>query len=485
MVQQGIPSNEKLQQIEEDLSVIHSFYLFLLESAFGHEIPVPGLIAHETDALYRFVLLLDKAVTPQMIRDGLKDDDQREAAEALLRFFALKPQRQREDRDKIDVIATAIYRPRALEDAGEWGQFGNDQATLDFEKELWRIYRGTPMPEPANEHMQLVREFGRLRVQVDGFQNFDELIESGIIQKVHDMKQALSGSFMQPRVLSVLAAYNLFFSQRFDALFNEAAKDVKSFVEKVQRDGGSLMSSEDANAIAKHLAPSASASQPAAPKAEKEKPKEKDKGPAKTEAPGVVKPQTKGPKPAESAFASRPVAPTGANEPPGFVMPRSSASVAEIEAQELQAVQQAIRSFVRTADADSAHVVPLPHGNITLTNAEVEAFRAEFADEKSFRSDFAASLMQMAALDARLLAQLQEFEKTKHTTYNWKPHADALAHLLSTGGEFADHAMELAGLAAQRGLNDKSVALSESVEKVRPRGRAAAEALQSIATKSE
>ncbi len=154
--------------------------------------------------------------------------------------------------------------------------------------------------------------------------------------------------------------------------------------------------------------------------------------------------------------------------------------MAEVELQKLSGVQMTIRSFVRAADPMAAQVVPLPNGNVTLTASEVEAFRADYGNEKSFRADFVAALMQMAALDARLLAEWQEFQRTRYTAYNWKPHADALAHLLNTSRTVSENAMQLMGTAQQRGLTDKVSALTESIEKIRLRAQAAAEALQSI-----
>jgi hypothetical protein len=490
-----------LPQIAQDLSVVHSFYLFLLESAFGHEVPVPIAIAHDTDVLHRFVLLLDMAVTPQMIRDGLKVEEHRASAEALLRFFAAKSQRRREDRDKADVIATALYRPLVWEDAGALAEAQIDQATLDFEADLRRIYKSLRMPEPPNEHTQLVRGFEGLRKEIGSFRHFDELIDSGVIQRVRDIKQALDASFLHPKVLSVLAAYNVFFHQKFDKLFIQAAKDVKTFAAQVQRDGSSMTGLGDGDAIEKQLTEvgegkilnaeysldpedlrhisqlkKAMDRQRFGKAAELGQP---GKAGAGTSAPtSAAAPSVEGEAPSTSNRV-------GPSEPTAYATPRSSVSVADLEAQELQGVEMTIRSFVRAADAQSAHVVPLPHGNITLTDAEVEAFRAEYGNEKSFRANLAASLIQMAALDARLLAQLQAFEKTRHTAYNWKPHADALAHLLSTGSSIADQAMQLAAVAKERGLHDKAAALSASIEKVRPRGRAAAEALQSIGSSSE
>jgi hypothetical protein len=163
-----------------------------------------------------------------------------------------------------------------------------------------------------------------------------------------------------------------------------------------------------------------------------------------------------------------------------YSMQTSAVSAADAEAKELEAVKATIRSFVRMADKHAAQVVPLPDGNIELTDAEAEAFFVDYKGEKSFRADCAALHVDIAAIDARLEAQLAAFDKTRQTPYNWKPHADALAHLLSEGKKAAERAMDLAALARERGLNQKADALLESIERIRPRGRAAVEALQLV-----
>ncbi|ABF40135.1 hypothetical protein Acid345_1132 [Candidatus Koribacter versatilis Ellin345] len=507
---------QSAEQIGQDLTAVHSFYLFLLESALAHEVPVPPSIAHDRDVLLRFVSLLDLATTPQMIRDGFKSADQRGAGEALLRFFATKSRRRREDRDKVDVIATALYRFLVPPDAGELAEDADYQRTLQFEEELRRIYRNVEIEEPATEHMQLVREFQFLRDEVNDFRHFDELIDSGVIQKVRDIKQTLDSSFLHPSVLAPLASYNVFFGQRFDLLFKRATQEVKSFAHKVQADGGSIMSRVDGDVIVKHLADvdegkilneEYSRAQENLRHVSKLK-KAVDnrrfgkgaplKGavPQQTNVPRVP-PPTAVPQPEITAIAdSVAPAPKGqaqaapvpqrshrlGPEPPAYSTPRSSSSVAEVELQKLSGVQMTIRSFVRAADPTAAQVVPLPNGNITLTVSEVEAFRADYGNEKSFRADFVAALMQMAALDARLLAEWQEFQRTRYTAYNWKPHADALAHLLNMSRTVSEHAMQLMTTAHQRGLTDKVAAVTESIEKVRMRAQAAAEALQSIGT---
>ena len=497
------------EQYGQDLTAVHSFYLYLLESALDLEVPAPPSIAHDTDVLKRFVLLLDLAVAPQMIRDGFKGEEQRAWGESLLRFFAQKERRRREDRDKVDVIATALYRFSIPEEAGELAEEEDVQRALRFEEELRRIYKGVAIPAPANEHMQLVRELQFLRDEVSDFRHFDELIDSGVIQKVRDMKQTLDASFMHPSVLAPLSAYNVFFGQRFDALFKRAAQEVKSFASKVQQDGGSIMSRVDGDVIVKHLAEVDEGKilneeygraqenlrhmsklkkavdnrrfgkQMISAKNAPPLPLQPSRVPTAATAPAPVVPLAETVAQEAQAAAYR-----GPNrlgpEPPAYATPRSSSSVADVELQKLSAVQMTIRSFVRAAEPGAAQVVPLPNGNITLTNAEVEAYRADYGNEKSFRADFVATLMQTAAIDARLLAEWQEFQRTRHTAYNWKPHADALAHLLAIARTMSESALHLMSTAQQRGLTDKVAAITESLDKVRQRAQAAAEALQSI-----
>ncbi|HEY3929321.1 MAG TPA: hypothetical protein VGL89_13185 [Candidatus Koribacter sp.] len=517
---------QSAEQFGQDLSAVHEFYLFLLESALGNEVPVPPSIAHDIDVLHRFVGLLDMAVTPQMIRDGLKGEEQRQSAEALLRFFAAKKRRRREDRDKVDVIATALYRVLVPEDSGELAEEADLQRALKFEEDLRTVYHGIEVADPAPEHMQLVREFQFLRDEVNDFRHFDELIDSGVIQKVRDIKQTLDASFLHPSVLATIAAYNVFFGQKFDTLFKRAANEVKGFAAKVQQDGGSIMSRVDGDVIVKHLADvdegkifneEYSRAQENLRHMSKLKKAVDNRRFGKTTPIKMPPPQPGAPRPAsqpgpgappvlglsdsiapdkaQRQSAARGSAPGNAppggfdrrlgplpQEPPAYNIPRSSGSIADVELQRLHALQVTMRSFVRAADAHSANVVPLPNASVKLTHAEVDAFRADYGNEKSFRADFVAALMHMAGLDARIQSELQEFHKTRYTAYNWKPHADSLAHLLSASRTTADAAMQLQAIAEQRGLADKVTAITESLDKLRIQAQAAADALQSIGT---
>src|SRR6185437_11278127 len=66
--------------------------------------------------------LLDMAVTPSMLRQGLAPSVDPEIAETLLRYYARKRGSNDVDRDKADFVATFLYRyPRV---AGQWEKHG-------------------------------------------------------------------------------------------------------------------------------------------------------------------------------------------------------------------------------------------------------------------------------------------------------------------------------------------------------------------------
>lgn len=466
MTESPNPSEGTVQtHSQEDLSAVHSFYLYLLEASIGHEIPVPAQISHDIESLLHFVLLLDMAVTPQMIRNGFKVQEHRNAPGALLRFYALKSPRRREDRDKVDVIATTLFRTMFSEHTGQ-SDAEHERSVNDFEVLLENIYADVEIPAPPNEHIQLVRRFEILRREVQMFQTFDELIDSNVMQRVRAIKQTLHPSFLHPSVLAVVAHYNVCFHSIFDRLFAQAATDMRSFAAQLQNNGEDELVSKLKRADL--LDEEVLQRTPMRKMSKVRRTIENDRRTERALADAAL----------ASALTTHPEPPL--SETNGYNAPTSTLSAAESETKELAAVQVTIRSFVRTADAQSARVVPLPNGNVELTDAEVEAFRVDYADERSFRADCAAALVNMACLDARLRSQLQEFEKSKGTAYNWKPHADALAHLLSVGRTIANSSMDLAVLAAKRGLHDKANALHESIDKLRPNGRAAVEALQAI-----
>ncbi len=240
------------------LATVQAFYQRLLGDQLGGELPAPAdlshhAISHATDLrltlrkMSLWVQLLDMAITPAMLRTGLKPDLDAEVAEALLRHFA----RQRDDsashRDKIDLIVTFLYRhPRV---PGQWHRrgYGLDGSIplSPFEIALLEILSESDVPDLPEDHVQLLREFGPLLEQSNRFFDFTALMDSGIISRVRELKTQLGASIYHPGVLATLAPYNASFGERFHILFAAATDELKEFARQLEALGGSILTTSE------------------------------------------------------------------------------------------------------------------------------------------------------------------------------------------------------------------------------------------------
>src|SRR5207302_58647 len=214
------------------------------EDALRHsERELPGTLSR----MYRWLHLLDMAITPAMLRHALTPDTDSEVAEALLRYFVRRREASEVNRDKTDLIATFLYRhPRVH---GQWQQHGygldGSLPLSPFEIALLEILADTDVPSLPEEHVQLLRRFDPLLEEIKAFRDFNGLMDSGIISRVRELKQSLDASFYPPGVLATIAPYNAAFGARFDELFLAAAKEIKQYAEMLEEQGGSILGNVD------------------------------------------------------------------------------------------------------------------------------------------------------------------------------------------------------------------------------------------------
>lgn len=459
-----------------DLAAVHAFYISILEQVLGHHVPVPveanpggDQIAKSADSLRNWLSLLDLAIAPPVIRDALKDATQ-DTAEALLRYFCGKASAASQDRDKTDFIATFLYKTVVSPERQVRHEMNVDEPS-EFEEELYTILCDQEVAALAEEHRQLVREFPFVRQEVEDMRTFDELMDSGVIQRVREIKQRFGNSFYHPRVLSTIAEYNVFFGGRFDALFKQTAQHIKQFAASVQQQGGSIMSRVEGDVTVKHLT---EVKEDEVLTAEYGSAQEHFRKISKFKK--AVDSRTKL-RPAAGGGEPRVAAPMAVSGPAAAVAPALAASAPDpevasgsinpaVERGKLRSAEDSIRNFVLAADAKSANVVPLRNGNLALTNQEVEAFRADYGSEKSFRADVAGVLRGVAAMQTRFMEETREFKNKQGSAYLWKPHADALTWLLTTSQDLLRQSADVLKVAEQRGLQEKVITLKASVQKL-------------------
>lgn len=484
------------------LATVQSFYQKLMVECLGGQTPVPtgldeaSLLQTEGDLpetlsrLYRWLHLLDLAITPAMLRRALTPDTDSEVAEALLRYFVRRREASEVNRDKTDLVATFLYRhPRV---PGQWEQrgYGLDGSLplSPFEIALIEILADSDVPSLPEEHVQLLRRFDPLREEIGRFRDFNSLIDSGIISQVRELKTWLEASFYHPGVLATVAAYNAAFGAKFDALFSKALIEIKQFGQALEEMGGTILSTVDGVEVTvEHVAAIEKGEMLRADyggalekfRRVSRLKKELDRRPPIRKSlltPG----EGRGARSSSGAAAAvKPARAVAANAPvPAltFQPPVITAQQVSMEEGKLRRVEESIRIFVRVADPKYRQIVPMRFFNLALTSSEVEAYNASFLEEKSLRADEARSLIRLVSISARIGTELEELKRSQSMSSLWKLHADALVVLLDMAGTVAEEAVGVAKLTFA-GDAASAKAIPESCEKLRVRCDAAAKAL--------
>ena len=234
------------------LATVQGLYQKLLRDSLRGDVPIPsGLdedalrhtdreLPNTLSRMYRWLHVLDMAITPAMLRKALTPDTDSEVAEAMLRYFVRRRESTDVNRDKTDLVATFLYRhPRV---PGQWEQsgYGLDGALplSPFEIALIEILADSDVPSLPEEHVQRLRRFDPFLAEVNRFRDFNALMDSGMIGRVRELKSWLDSSFYHPGVLATVAAYNTTFGKKFDELFPESPGRDQEFRPGAGRNGG-------------------------------------------------------------------------------------------------------------------------------------------------------------------------------------------------------------------------------------------------------
>ena len=469
------------------LATVQSFYQRLLSDQLGGELPAPAELAPEVishtsdvratlDQIQLWIQLLDMAITPAMLRLGVKFDLDPEVAEALLRYFARHRDDSGANRDKTDLVATFLFRhPRV---AGQWERrgYGLDGSIplSPFEIALLEILSESDVPVLSEADVQLLREFGPLLDQANRFQDFSALMDSGIIPRVRELKGALGESIYHPGVLATLAPYNAAFGNRFDTLFAEATHEIKDFAKRLEELGGSILSTVDGVEVTvEHVA---ALNEEALLKVDYASALEKFRRVSRLKKELERRPPIRHAIPdprAAHAVGAGGAAASAALDPalvtryvPAAVTPQALA----VEEAKLRRVEESIRVFVRVADPKFRQIVPMRYFNLMLSPAEVEAYTADYLEQAGPRADGARMLLRTVAVTARITTEMEELKRSQNSPSVWKLHADSLVVLVDLGKRLAEGVDRL-GLVGGEEPETKSNSepLRASLEKLRAR----------------
>lgn len=484
------------------LATVQGFYEKLLQESLEGEVPVPqGLEAislqdaegdvHITlTRMRRWLTLLDMAITPAMLRRAFTADTDPEIAEAILRYLVRRKESSDVNRDKTDLVVTFLYRhPRV---PGQWERrgYGLDGSLplAPFEIALIEILADTDVPSLPDEHVQVLRRFDPLQQEAENFQDLNSLLDSGIIGRVRELKQSLDTSFYHPSVLATIAPYNAVFGKKFDALFHTAATEIKSFAHALEEQGGSILGNVDGvDVTVEHVAGLQEGDLlkcdygVALAKFQRvsklKKALERRPPIRRSVRPTLVPTAVRAGRGASAAAVAPALAKRLALDVAAM---RSAVTPAQISIEEtkLRKVEESIRVFVRVADPKFRQIVPMRFFNLTLTPAEVEAYCADYLEEKSVRAGTARTLLRLVAVLARITTELEELKRQGHSTSLWKLHADSLIVLLEIARSLAEQSERMIALANQHNGPEFAEAVQISLDKLRERSELAVTTLE-------
>jgi len=487
------------------LATVQGFYQKLMRDALGGDVPIPSGLDEDAlrhserelpttlSRMYRWLHLLDMAITPAMVRQALTPDTDSEVAEALLRYFVRRREPSDVNRDKTDLIATFLYRhPRV---PGQWEQtgYGLDGALplSPFEIALIEILADSDVPSLPEEHVQLLRRFDPLRDEIARFRDFNTLIDSGIIGRVRELKQWLDSSFYHPGVLATVSAYNANFGKKFDDLFAKALTEIKTFGQALEEMGGTILTTLDGVEVTvdhvaaieeKQLLDADYGSTLEKFRRVSKLKKELDRRPPIRRS--LLTPVGQTSRAAGSAAAAPRAAKAAAAKAPAaaavFQPPAVTAQQLSAEEGKLRRVEESIRVFVRVADPKYRQVVPMRFFNLTLTTAEADAYSASYLEEKSLRADVARTLIRMVSISGRISTELEELKRSQKMSSLWKLHADSVVVLLDMASTSAEDAGGVAKTAEQSGSGPAARTIHESAQKLRNQADLAVKTLASV-----
>jgi len=490
------------------LATVQGFYQKLMRDALGGDVPIPSGLDEDAlrhserelpttlSRMYRWLHLLDMAITPAMVRQALTPDTDSEVAEALLRYFVRRREPSDVNRDKTDLIATFLYRhPRV---PGQWEQtgYGLDGALplSPFEIALIEILADSDVPSLPEEHVQLLRRFDPLRDEIARFRDFNTLIDSGIIGRVPELKQWLDSSFYHPGVLATVSAHNAHFGKKFDELFAKALTEIKTFGQALEEMGGTILTTVDGVEVTvdhvaaiqeKQLLDADYGSTFEKFRRVSKLKKELDRRPpirrslltpaAQASRPANGSAAAAAPRKAKAAAATKAPVVAAVFQPPAVTAQQLSA-----EESKLRRVEESIRVFVRVADPKYRQVVPMRFFNLTLTAAEADAYGAPFLEEKSLRADVARTLIRMVSISGRISTELEELKRSQKMSSLWKMHADSVVVLLDMATTTAEDAGGIGKTAQQSGAGAAARAIHESAHKLRNHADIAVKTLANV-----
>jgi hypothetical protein len=432
---------ERVLATTKEFQEIHAIYQAVLESELKHSFPIPQVVQDSLDAARdektaskdgqpvqhaaeEWLELLDLAVSPHLMRSYIKERGAEDAAlRGLVRFVASKKSHSQDDRDKVDWLATHLFKQREEQ---------KRRPTTWPKADVLEILDGFDFPMLSRYAEDLLMEIPALLDEVKFFENFSQITDSRIIQRARDLKNQFGNEFFHPDVLAAIVNYNLFFGNKFNALLGDTMRQVHDFAttgqENPPRSTQQILDS-DYRLTADAL----------------------------RQISDIGRKEVVGGSSASGNLASQALTPEQQLKQLGV----------DVEQEALYLRNRAEELTMRLRSNLNMNSIPNSFAPLMLSEWEASAFRTLFPEaEQSFRADFARGLCRSITLIYRIYEEIPQYLEKKGTEYLWKRHYDSLVYLLYEGRNQKEVLGQLATASEKRGLPEKSRQLAATVQKL-------------------
>ncbi|MBI4465230.1 MAG: hypothetical protein HY647_11045 [Acidobacteria bacterium] len=418
----------------KEFSSLHDIYRTMVEKELGYSFPLPQgidetLAQKDSDAaseavgepLRQWLALLDSAINPHQLRSYVIGQKVEEPVlESLIRFLVAKPSHSQADRDKVDWLATYLFK---LQEERSGLPAGWPKAAV------LEILRGFEFPPLTRHAEDLLNEIPPLLDEINYVGTFSQITDSHVIQRGRDLKDQFGEAFFQPDVLAAIVNYNLLFGKKFNELFQETTRKVHEFAQTQSEaeplDAQQLLQSDYRST---------------------------------TDAFQQLSELGR----REGLHSSTPSLMAEGD------LERQLKHLGIDSTQEALYLRNRIEELTIRLQANPGLTsIPNPFAPLLLHDWEASAFRTLYAkSEQTYRADFARSVRHAIAIISRIFEEIPLYQEKTGTEYLWKKHYDALVYLLYEGRAHKESLLRLAVLSEQRGLQEKSKQLQLTVQKL-------------------
>jgi hypothetical protein len=245
----GHPLNEKYTSLSDRFRSLWTFYQFLggvfkhlgrgavpashdfqrLHKRLQDSLPQPGfeditssgreldLIGHELQKIHAGLAEIEEEFPPSLLRrffDHLKRQDQK-ILFALAKFYLMSADLSDDDIDKLDILLTRLSEAPSVDDRGV-----RDLSEMQTKFERLAEFAGI-VPLAESDEEAIIEMLRALRNELASIEDFNTLMQSGILDRYRQYKHQLGKLFLHPPVLLQIIATNSEAKASFSRLYED------------------------------------------------------------------------------------------------------------------------------------------------------------------------------------------------------------------------------------------------------------------------